>query len=325
MASRNGIIPILSLGGVMDGANPGGIGGQTPINSSSFYVFGHSLFTYVGGDAAPETDYTIAGEWIGLLAQESGTAAGGAHTFGQYSNHNAQPWPNVGVNGTYDIGNTFNPTPNGAFPGHAFEHFITMPSNFLQADMGGPPYTEPTTTAQSEMETLIDNILAVYPSGEIFIYVHWPDAGFYSGAENMNAATFDAYNTATQGGYLDWHVSLQNALVAAGRPVRTIPVGPIIAWLFENEAYLSGLAFSDVYGDSAPHGSENIYFLSALICYRAIYMQNPSVASFTFPPAATQMRSEITSNVTTLVSQIDARLEYYNTLSGNSRVLVYPE
>ncbi len=324
MASRGGIIPILAYADVMDGRNPGGLSGQTPINSSSFYIFGHSLATYDGGDDAPATSYTRTGEWYGLLAQASGTAAGGAHTFGQFSNHNAQPWPNVNISGKYLIGNTFDPIPDDTFPGESLEHFLTMPSNFLEEDMGGPPYTQPITTAQGALETLIDNILSVYPSSEVFLYVHWPDGGFYAGGVNMSRATFTSYNNATMGGYLDWHVDLQNAIIGNGRSLRTIPVGPIIAWLFENEAYLSSLEFSDVYGDSAPHGSENIYFLAALICYRTIYMQNPNIGTFTFPPAAAQIRAEISSNVASIVTAIDSRLDYFNTLSGSNRVIVYP-
>ncbi|MFL0802573.1 MAG: hypothetical protein K6L81_02575 [Agarilytica sp.] len=311
-AAGNGQMIIVNNNGVMDGNDPQGLAGApTPVSSSIFHVFGHSLFTYTGGDDATPSQWTTTGEWLGLLAQASGTSSAGTYTFGQFTNHNSQPWPNANVQGGY-ASNSFDPAPNGSFPGHSYEHFYLMPSNFLEADMGMPPHSQPVTTATTDASTLIDNILSVYPSAEIFLYVHWGDAGTYPGAENMLRASFDTYNTDQQTTYLDWHIAWQDALVASGRGVRTIPVGPIIGWLFENESYLQSVDFNQVYGDSAPHGSENIYFLAALICYRAIYGQDPNIASFTFPAGATQMLPEVTDNAAALVSAVRSRLNYHN-------------
>lgn len=288
--------------------------GTALVSSAKYHVFGHSLFTYTGGDAAPDTAYTKVGEWLGLLAGHASLSSVGSFTFGFYSGHNAQDFSGDGsgvtITGSYDIGNT---TPfTGNFSGQNYSLFLSMPSNFLAVDMGEPPYTNSTLTTQGEWEDLDDNIDLVYPSAEHVLYIHWPDAGPYAVSSTNARADFTTYNNATMAEYLNWHITLQDNLVTAGRTIRAFPVGPIIAWLFENVNELNALNFNDVYGDSAPHGSENIYFLAALVCFRSIYGHFPNLAGFTFPGAATQMRSEITNNLPVIDAAVKTRLDYHN-------------
>jgi hypothetical protein len=291
-----------------------------PVSRSIYNVFGHSLFTYVGGDDAVATAYTNAGDWLGLLAGVSGNESVGSYTFGQIENHNLLDWSNVNnvtVSGAYNIGNTS--VFGEGFADKNFTHFYLMPSNFLEADMGGPPYSSSVATTQAGLETLIDNINGYYAGAEKILYVHWPDGGFYINeqqGETLNTlndrSRFTEYNEDVIQDYLAWHVNLQNAINANGHNVRTIPVGPVIAWLFENESYLQSLNFTDVYGDSAPHGTENIYLLAALVVYQSIYQTNPDLENFTIPSAATQIRPEIANNLPAIVAAIEARLNFHN-------------
>jgi hypothetical protein len=85
------------------------------------------------------------------------------------------------------------------------------------------------------------------------------------------------------------------------------PVGPVVAWLFENESYLQSLNFYDFYGDSAPHGSENVYLLAALVVYQSMYQATPNINNFTIPAAATQIRPET----------IQVRLNFHNATGVN--------
>jgi hypothetical protein len=290
---------------------------ESLVTALRFHVFGHSLFTYDGGDAAPATSYTRAGEWLGLLAQHAGLDCTGSFTFGQYTNHNALNWTSgtasdVNVSGTYAIGNDPAYPVSEDYGAISYTHFISMPSNFLEADMGGPPFNRVVTTTANEWETLDDNIDRYHPGIPHLLYVHWPDAGFYAVSSNDTPANFTAYNNDVMGDYLDWHIDLQNELVNRGRTLRTLPVGPVIAWIFENVPGPDGLAFYDVYGDSAPHGDENIYFLAALVCFRAIYGNGPDLSGFSFPGAATQMQSAITSNFDEIDLAVQTRLAYHN-------------
>jgi len=287
------------------------------VTSSRFHVFGHSLFTYWGG-----TPYTNVGDWLGLLAGASGLESVGSHRFGQYAGWNALNWGNpasIGFNDLFEQGNT---SPfSGNLTNSNYTHFYTMPSNFLTTDMGGPPYNQPITTAQGELETLIDNINSLPSTVEHILYTHWGRAGSYSVSSSNSRPDFTIYNNAQMGDYLDWHIELQDAVIGGGRPIRMFPVGPIIAWLFENESYLQSLNFYDVYGDSAPHGSENIYLLAALVVYQSIYQASPNLSNFTIPSAATQIRPEIANNLPSIVAAIQGRLDFHNA----SGVNVWPD
>ena len=74
-----------------------------------------------------------------------------------------------------------------------------------------------------------------------------------------------------------------------------------------------------MFSDNSPHGTEPTYALAALIMYRALFNQNPTLDSYTVPAGATQMVSEISSNLPALVAAVESRLSHYN----NNGVRVY--
>ncbi len=292
---------------------------STAISASKYHTFGHSLFTHNFNETPRFFDsgvYTRAGTWMGLLAQASGTEAIGSNTDGQFTDHNGWDWTaaaNVTVTGSYNPFNTSDFL--GDFSNQDYTHFYIMPSNFFESHMGGPaPYTgRAVTTAVTEASTLLDNINTYYPSAQKIIYAHWPETAYYLNNENMSRATFTTYNQDTYGSYLDWFINFQDGLVAGGyNDVCMIPVGPIIAYLFENESYLSSFNYSDWYADGAGHGSENVMFLAALVSYNAKYGQSPDIANFTFPAAATQIRPEIINNSVAINDAIVSRLQFHS-------------
>jgi hypothetical protein len=289
-------------------------GDSKPLTTESyFHVFGNSTFTYDGGSPAPATSYTRAGEWLGLLAGASSRKSVGSYTFGFYDTWNAYNWGSpasgVQISGNYSIGNTEPWT--GDITNSNYTDFINMPSNFFGDEMGQQPFNSPVTTVVTRINNLIDNINSVHADVNHILYAHWADAGPYSVASTNTRADFTIYNNSQLGDYLDWFIEAQDAVIAGGRPMRMFPVGAIIAWLFENESYLQSLNFYDVYGDDAPHGSENIYLLVAMICYRCIYGSGPDLAAFTIPPAATQIRSEISNNLPAIDAAIRDRLIFH--------------
>ncbi len=310
--AQNGSMVITPFNGVMDSRNPRALGTPAPAprNQSIFHDFGHSLFVYAGGDDAPWTAYTNTGVWINLLALASGTTSAGSYSWGQFDTYLAQPWPNPTINGDF-ASNAFNPRSNGQFSGNSYEHFYIMPSNFMDEDVGPPPHSGSVDWAVTRMNQLVDNILAAYPSGQVYLYQHWADGNHYPLQFDMTRATFTDYNNTQMNGYLDWHIRAQNAVQATGRSLNVVPVGAVKAWLFENIPALQARNFNEWYGDRAPHGSENAYFIAALICYRAIFRQNPDVSNFTFPSDALQMFPEVMNNLPEIVSAIETRLQYH--------------
>ena len=96
-----------------------------------------------------------------------------------------------------------------------------------------------------------------------------------------------------------------------------IPVGPIIAEIMEHPTLqAASLSFSDLYVDTDPHGTRDLYFLAGLITYQAMYGQ-PAAASYT-PPA--EIHSAISNDFPALNACIWERLEAYN----NNGVRIWP-
>lgn len=289
------------------------------IDNSHYYVAGHSLFTYDGGDAAPNTDYTRAGTWIGLFAAESSTQASGAAEFGQITTINTN-WADNGVPVGAQLAyssNSYDPWPSGSFADQDFDQLIFMASNFEQE-------TETPQSYLPRVLTLIDNVRGEEPLVEAMMYVHWPEsnlAGSFGDVLNLTSAEWATYNTYSRGDYLDWHVAWFNEILAA-RPnlkLRVMPVYPVIADMLENLPVLSSVVWTDLMGDSSPHGTETMYLLCGLVSYICMYSQAPDLDNFSVPAGATQVIGEVANNLPAIVTYAADRLNYYN----NNGIKVY--
>lgn len=324
--AENGLGVLTPYNGVCDGRDPDGTGENMPaLASTASYIFGHSLASRYNSppDDTTATPWTVMFEWFGYLASRAGRQAGGSHSFGQIDTHNAQPWPEPVSNGSY-AGGTFDPWPSGNFADQNFEHFYVMPSNYLEEEMGYAPFSAPVAGTVASLSTLIDNIRASYPNADVVIYCHWPDAGPYNSGNPLTPAIHQTYRGDTKGDWLDWFIELQNTLVASGRPVRMIPVGPIIATILD-QPFMANVTWAQLYDDNSPHGREPIYMLAAFICYRAIMRENPDVSNWAYPAGATQQLSEITDNLPAIVDLIQLELHKYNYRTDSSRVIVDEE
>ncbi|GHA20620.1 hypothetical protein GCM10008090_33160 [Arenicella chitinivorans] len=280
------------------------------LDQVTYFVFGHSLFNHGEKNA---------GYWLGLLAQASNTIAGGNGQFGQLSYTSIPPNPDAVFD--YPTNNTDeNPWPwwaTDGFGGRDYTHTLFMPSNFEQEYLTPNQYL-------SDTYRVLDFVEQEEPSTDIMLYMHWPEPSMLGimvqNGNQMSDNDFATYNQYTSTGhYYDWHVEYQN-LIAAQRPdynVRTIPVGPIIADIITNEPYMNGVSFEQLYEDDAPHGVPTVYFLAAMICYRAMYQQNPSLS---YNPPASDLLPQVVNNYANLVSYIESRLAYYDSLPGALKV-----
>jgi len=318
MASINQVIPILAYNNIMDGNNPRGLG-PAPLTDSHYWVVGHSGFTYSGGDSAPATFWTTTGYWLGWLATESGNSSGGCGDFGQIPDFNSAWISRPGAPDDFDydyVTNTYDPFPFGeTFGEQDWQQVYFMPSNFEQA-------TEtPSFKYTGAATTMFDNIQSTGVNPTYYMYSFVPEptiVGIPGGPVDAadltpsEAATFYSY---CLGGYLTWHMDWFDEIETDRplMPMKYIPLPQIIADIVQNEPYMSTLVWTDLYADTAPHGTEGLYLLQAMICYRAVYRQNPTLGSSTLPAGATTVPTEISNNLTSLVSYIDQRLNYYNT------------
>lgn len=324
MAS-NGRMDITPSGSIMRGRFPDGDFPGDAVTRCDVYVSGHSLFTHNDGTGsnAPATDWTRTGTWMGLFADHVSNDFSGGGNFGQIAQLNTDYDSNwigsPGLPTSEDIqyrysSNTisFYPPSSGNFAAQNFTHFFFMASNFEEIDDTPNDWLARTLT-------LLDRLNAGEPSAVFYFYIHWPlpnNAGGGSFVDNTNltASEWTTYRAYERGAFLTWHLSLLD-LVRQARPgynIRGIPVGPIVSDIVENESYFSTVVFTDLFGDSAPHGTESMYWLAGLITYIAVYKRAPDLTGFTNPAGATQVISEITSNYAALSTYCYNRLVHYH-------------
>jgi len=239
---------------------------------------------------------------LGALARDNGKEAGGTGQFGQLDYHAVPPAPQLGYTTS-----TFDPWPNGAFGDQSFSHVLLMPDNFQLTFFSPSAYMSDTTR-------ILDYVVAQSPNSEIVLYEHWPEpnlTGSFGDAANLSNSEWRDYRDFTLGEYHDWFVGWQNLIAAeySNTAVRMIPVGQVITDLLDNEPYMAAIAFNELYADDAPHGSRTAYFLAALICYRAMYLESPSTA---FVPPEGTILDPVRNNLPAIISYIDERLTYYN-------------
>lgn len=302
------------------------------IDEANYFVFGHSLFTYDGGDDAPVTDYTRSGTWIGLFGQEESIVAKGGGVFGQIGTINNAFATNFydGVDGmpasdqlNYRYSSNTPASPEfypiaSTFEEEKFSHIIFMASNFEQ--------DVPPAGIIPGFATLVDNVRPQSNNSEFLMYIHWPEpnlAGNFGAADDLTRAEWTVYNdymrdkvngaNTDRGYYITWHLDWYNAILVnhPNLKMRCIPVGPIVADLCEDVAFFSTVVYTDLNGDTSPHPTDSMSLLAGLITYMTMYQRNPDLSSFTIPPGATII-PEITNNLTAIVSFIRQRLDHYN-------------
>lgn len=280
-----------------------------PVSSVRQYTFNHSLWQH--------NFYTnaVTGYWVGELATASGNSYAWNGKFGQPDYHTQGydedprlgPTPELGSTNSADV----YPSENTHFRDIDIDNIIIMPPNFIQGDS---PVVAPIDIEYAQR--VIDYVADEGESGGqqseaiVYIYEHWQEAPTFP----LNTAQWLDYHEITTGSYHQWFINYQNALIAS-RPAidfRMIPVGPIIADILQDGPLsLSGLSFSDLYEDEAPHGRPNVYFLAGLITYQAMYAQ---VASNAYTPPVNNVdgvSAEIADNYVALNSFVWQRLNYY--------------
>jgi hypothetical protein len=304
--------------GATDYSTP--IGDSKPLITELVYgVLGHSIFTHT---APPATPWTATGEWLGRLAATHERVCVGAHSFGQYgppgTNWNSLNWTTGDadeITGAYDLGNTEVWPVGRTWVDPAMTQFLSMPSNFIEADTPAPPnYINPTAQAYlvDQISQLIDNINITHGDLPHAVMIHYPESAYtVVNVTNLRSDLTDA-NNLVMGPYHDYMIRVQDDVVATGRTnVRFFPIGAIKAWLLENHPALTSLLFNDLYYDEAPHGRETIHLLQAMIFHRCWFGQSPDWSNFTIPAGATEVRSELSNNLVSIDAAIQGRIDFH--------------
>lgn len=291
-------------------------------STATYYGVIHSGFDHDqdGGTNAPTSDYTATGQWLGWLSSESGTQVSGAAQFNAIAG-----W--TGVPSTKALEYSTNVPPvwgSGAWATQNWDHIILTADNFTMEE--ALPDQIPTGFSASYVDLTIDlmddAMSAIRAQGdpddpEFLFYPYHPEVdmvpNFTGDVFNPTLAEQEAFHFYTSGDYFGWYQELYKQVreARAGYRMRLIPAAMVISDLIENESYMATVNWVDLFGDDAPHGTESLYFLYALVTYRVMMNRNPDLSAATVPAGVTVI-SQVWDNRAAIVSYIDTRLAEYN-------------
>lgn len=228
------------------------------------YIYGNSLVNFAGGSAQSNVPY-----WMAQFAEAGDNTYGVNGGYGflrQYADRTepSNEWGFQSVDGIWD-------SDVAEFDEVSFNSVIITPGNFIQ-DLA-PDDVYPGDT-RSPLDAAVDTVrdtLQDQPDAQLYIYEGWADLGSMFGfpVSEGQLAEYHEYNA---GAYHDWYVDFTDGINAAvpGADVQLIPVASVMAELF-TDGPLQGLSLDDLYVDSAPHGTETVYFLASMITYPATF------------------------------------------------------
>lgn len=256
------------------------------------FIFGNSLINFAEGNNRTNLPF-----WIDRMADTAGHVYRMEGGFGFLRNFADQDEPNAqwgfnGVSPAYRNG-------RNSFDEVSFDSIIIAPANFIQEN--GPRANYP-GDGRSPLDAMLDivrNVDARQPGAQITIYEGWADMDPYGGPTNG----YYAYN---RGAYHNWYENLADQVNAAAprADVSVIPVASVMADLF-TDTVLRRIADHELYVDSAPHGTETIYALAAMITYSAIFGEAPP-AGLSLP---TSIAAELRGNYGALRLEIHERTQ----------------
>ncbi|MTB52536.1 hypothetical protein [Lewinella sp. W8] len=282
------------------------------------FVFGHSLIDHRPPAIATPSDETTVPHWMYLLALASGKdfSAGGQYGF-LTTHRNLPPTSQWG----YDLVPGVWESDTEAFSEADVTSVLLTAANFIQNDiLPGQDYAgQPGVSPVSATEEIFDWVSLQEPGTRLYIYENWPETNLAipNPTYPLNDAEFTAYNLHTLGSFHTWWVDYHD-LVRASRPnlqVKMIPVGPILADLFEGNLG-NQIPYTELYEDLDPHGRATLYFLAAMVTYSAIFQERVP-QGYVVPDI---VHEEVRNNYVAISDFIWNELRSFNTPDGQSRV-----
>ncbi|MDA7423491.1 calcium-binding protein [Thalassococcus lentus] len=251
-------------------------------DQSKAYFFGNSLINHLSEDA----DHTNVPHWINQMAKASGRQFSTDGQWGFLRNFAdglppSANWSFPGVRGAWS------PDRN-AFGEAEFDAVVVAPANFIQYQLPDVPYDGDNPTGDSPLTALLrlfDWTTKNSPGSRLYVYEGWAAMGEVTGSFPPNAAAFERYLAFNADQHVGWYDELAED-IAKARPnlvVRRVPTARILSSLLAEGGQLSGLPSEVFFTDDAPHGTESLYLLVAMITYAAIF-ETPPPADWQ-PPA----------------------------------------
>ena len=299
------LVPVLTdvLPPLLNNVLPQGGAAPVRVNEKAVWVSGNSLFKH---DITPATPFTNTGFAMGDLSRHDQNQLSVKLRFSTTELPD-QTQQQVFLTNQFDAWPDFPGYPTVAFSEVGWTETVFMARNFIQTFLSG-------AQEAAEQDDLLDFLRTNAPSSNTIIYQHWAEPAQYGytvfNTNELSPADWDAYKEEHRigGQYYLWHADYYDAITSGGYSVYMVPVGPIIFDALQTEAYLTPLAFSDLFVDGAPHGNDNIYFLAGVVMYVALF--GGVSAEFT-PLNSVNLNSAITNNFDSFVLFTQQRLAFY--------------
>lgn len=157
--------------------------------------------------------------------------------------------------------------------GLGFDVLLFNPENFLQNEDPDTEYMFETEIGGTPLSAAIDLLSDLKNAGvnaPVFLYEGWADMAPFLRSFPPGRRELKRYHRYNRGDYHDWYREYEARLALAGHPVRLIPVASLLSGLLQDTP-LADLPPEALYLDDAPHGTANLYFLAALICYGPLF------------------------------------------------------
>lgn len=249
-----------------------------PRDAVRAYFFANSLVNHVTNE-----ERTNVPHWLNALARADGRALAVNGQWGFLKDFPASlpPQENWSFRG---VPRAWNPD-RGGFEIGRFDTIVTNPANFVQYQPPDAPYEWENPDNLSPVDaaaSLFGYTGGVFPQARHFVYEGWAEMAGVAGYP-PNRRGLRRYHALNRGDYHDWYVAFTDALDAAlpDTDVGLIPVASVLATILD-EAPLDDLDGRALYLDDAPHGTETLYFLAAMITYAVLY-DAPPPAGFVPP------------------------------------------
>ena len=286
-----------------------------PIETNQFF-FGNSLVNYSEGGAETNVPY-----WLSELTLASGgtySVNGGFGFLRQFADRDtpSNEWGFNGVSADWD-------SDTASFQDIDFTQIIITPGNFIQQTSPDTDYPGDTVSPLDATETLLANVLPLQPDAQIFVYEGWADLAEFSEAFPPSDSTMERYYAHNQESYHDWYVDYVTELNTSfpEAEITLIPVAPVLSGLLAEDGPLGEIATTDLFVDSAPHGTETTYFLASLITYQATNGE-PAPADFQIPDNIDPL---VVQNFTEVLDFIEVETTSYIEAAGGTVVPTDPD
>lgn len=281
------------------------------------FIFGHSLIDHRPPTIPTPSNETTIPHWLYLLAEEAGKSFAAGGQYGFLPQHARTPpisqWGYDIVPGVWE-------SDTETFTEADITTALITAGNFVQWQGPDEEYpSDPGVTPISATVDITDWLIEQEEEMNIYIYENWPDmAGFLNTGFPPSQDEFISYNEYLNGDFHRWWLKYHDALLSsrADLNIRMIPVGPVISQI--QQQLVPDIPLNEWYEDDAPHGRPNIYFLSALITYAAIYQERPPV-EFDIPDI---IHHDIIDHYAEIIDLIWSELLAFNDNNGDNRVFL---